>query len=1083
VSCPNCGFDNPEAFAFCGRCGSPTAADKPIRDADGHHSARAERRHLTVMFCDLVGSTELSGQLDPEELHDLMRHYQRICTDVINRHAGHVAQIRGDGLLVYFGYPSAHEDDARRAVRAGLEIVDALARQPARWAKSLHVRIAAHTGLVVVGPLGDATDPDAMAIAGETPNIAARLQGFAEPDTVIISGSTYRLVEGFFLCRSLGAPALKGVAAPIELYSVIEESGIQSRFDQAVATGLTRFVSREAEIVQLLERWERAKGGSGNVVLLSGEAGIGKSRLLRELKTRTAGEAVTDLAARCSPYYQESALYPIIGFLQYFLQFQHDDSAETRLTTLENALDNDGFPLSETVPLFAALLSFPCGERYPPLTMSPQRRKQKTLEALVAWLLKEAGRHPTRVVVEDVHWADPSTLEFLSLLLGQVSQARVFVALVFRSEFVSPWRSQPHVTSISLGRLSGEATERMIESIAGDKRLPSDLIREIATKTEGVPLFIEELTRMAIESGMVRERDDRYELTSSLPSLSIPSTLYESLMARLDRLGNAKQVAQLGATIGKEFSYDLLQAISPFDETELTGALNRLVDAELLNQHLLSPQTIYAFRHALIRDAAYDSLLRSQRRLHHRRIAEILQERFGETVAAQPELLAHHFTEAGLIEQAIPCWQRAGERALERSANREAISHLTKGIELISFLPESAQRLHQELLFWIALGTAEMVAKGFASVEAGKALARARNLCEHVSQSPLVFQVFWMLWVFHEARAEHDQAREAGQECLRLAHSAQHPGLLLGAHHALGASLSVSGHFAEALHHLQRGSAIYDPQQHSGQAYVYGQDSGVACLAHEAWDLWFLGYPDRARERIGDALALAGRLSHLISKAAAANIAWMVYQLLGDTDAAREQANAAVALSTQPEQEFELWRAWGMIGQGWALTESGQIEDGITRLRAGMSALRVSGAEVLLPYFTGLLAHAYGKAKQIEGGLALLAEAESIAGETGERWCLAQLYRLKGELLLKRSNGEDGNGEGAEDCFRRALAIAQEHHAKSLELQAAVSLSRLWRQQGRQALARQVLGEAYSWFTEGFDTPDLREARALIEEA
>jgi class 3 adenylate cyclase/predicted ATPase len=1031
------------------------------------------------MFCDLVGSTELSGQLDPEELHDLTHQYQRVCADVTTRHGGYVAQYLGDGLLVFFGYPIAHEDDARRAVRAGLEIVAAISELSTRLAKMLQVRVAVHNGLAVVGRLGDGSDPDAMAIVGETPNIANRLQTIAEPGTVIISAPTYRLVEGFFHCRSLGAPALKGVVDPIELYSVLGESGIQSRFEQALASGLTPFVSRETEVALLLQRWQQARDGSGQVVILSGEAGIGKTRLIRALKERTSTERITELPVRCSPYYQDSALYPLIALLERSLQFRRGDTAETNLATLERVLEGFDFPLSEFVPLFAALLSLPHDHRYPAPAIAPQRQKQKTFEAIASWLLKLAQQQPTRVVVEDVHWADPSTLELLNLLIGQVSHSRLFVVVIFRSEFIPPWRSKANVTSITLGRLSRTETELMIERVAGQS-LPAEVTAEIAQKTEGVPLFVEELTRMVLESGMLRKRDDHYELISPLVPLAIPSTLYESLMARLDRLGRAKEVAQLAATIGKEFSYDLLQAISPLDEARLTGALNQLVEAELIDQYLLAPQTNYAFKHAMIRDAAYESLLRSRRRQYHGKIAEVLQERFSGTAEAQPELLATHCTEAGLIEQAVPLWQRAGQRALERSANQEAISHLTKGIELLGLMPVSTQQLQQELLFQVALGTAVMVAKGFASVEAEKAWARARKLCEQASESPLVFHVFWGLWVFHAARAEHHQACEAGENCLRLAQSAQSPALLLEAHHALGACSLCLGNFAEGLRHLEQGVAIYDPQQHAAQAYVYGQDSGVACLCHGAWALWFLGYPDKARKRIGEALALAGSLSHRVSTAAAANIAWWVYQLLRDTRATGEQADAGVAIST--EQQSEFWIAVGMIGQGWALTELGQVENGIAQLCAGISALRMTGAQIMLPYFTGLVAEAHGKARQVEEGLKMMTEAENTVADSGERWCLAELYRLRGELLLVRLDTQDRNEKEAEEYFCQALEIAQLQQAKSLELRAAMSLARLWKSHGKQAAARRLLSDLYDWFTEGFDTPDLRDARALIEQ-
>jgi predicted ATPase/class 3 adenylate cyclase len=1078
MRCPKCGSATPEMVAFCNQCGASLHGVTPSPSANSQYPS-AERRRLSVMFCDLVGSTELSGQLDPEELHDLTRQYQRVCTDVTARHGGYVAQYLGDGLLVFFGYPIAHEDDARRAVRAGLEIVAAISGLSTRLAKMLQVRVAVHTGLAVVGRLGDGSDPDAMAIVGETPNIAARLQTIAEPGTVIISAPTYRLVEGFFHCRSLGAPTLKGVVDPIELYSVLGESGIQSRFEQAVASGLTPFVSRETEVALLLQRWQQARDGAGQVIMLSGEAGIGKTRLIRALKERTAGEPITELAARCSPYYQDSALYPLIALLERSLQFQRDETAETKIATLERVLEGFAFPLSEFVPLFAALLSLSHDDRYPPLAMAPQRQKQKTFEAIASWLLKLAQQHPTRVVVEDVHWADPSTLELLNLLIDQVSQSRLLVVVIFRSEFVPPWRSKSNVTSITLGPLSRTATELMIERVAGQS-LPAEVTREIVEKTEGVPLFVEELTRMVLESGMLRKQDDRYELISPLVPLAIPSTLYESLMARLDRLGTAKEVAQLAATIGREFSYDLLQAISPLDEARLTGALNRLVEAELIDQYLLPPQTNYAFKHAMIRDAAYGSLLRSKRRQYHGKIAEVLEKRFFGTAEAHPELLATHCTEAGLIEQAVPLWQRAGQRALERSANQEAIRHLTRGLELLNVLPETPEHLQQELLLRVTLGGAVMVAKGFGSLEAQSVYAKARKLCQPMDESPLVFKVNWALWANHAARGEHRKARESAEECLRLAQAAKAPELLLEAHHALGVSLLLLGEFRQGLEHLEQGTAIYDPRQHAAVAYVSGQDSGVACLSYQGWALWFLGYPDQARKRVCEALTLAHKLSHPVSTAAAANIASWVYQLLRDQQAAKEQAEEAVSLST--ERGFELWRAMGMIGQGWALTEQGFVDNGIAQLRAGLTALRSTGREVLMSYFLGLLAQAHASAGQVEEALNTLAEPQVALDDGAERWWQAELYRLRGELTLRRPGFGPDDEKEAEECFRQALSTAREQRAKSLELRAATSLSRLWQRQGRKSEARRNLVEIYNWFTEGFGTPDLQEAKILLEE-
>jgi class 3 adenylate cyclase len=761
--CPVCQSSNSPSAAFCRQCRSALGPSGP--DPQNSSLRTAERRQLTVVFCDMVGSTALSGKLDPEELYELNREYQIVCTDAITREGGHVAQYLGDGLLAYFGYPAAHEDDAVRAARAGLGIVAAVSKLQ----KSLHVRVGIHTGLAVVEQLYGQRDSAAIAITGETPNITSRLQAIAEPDTVVVSEATHRLIEGFFVCRSLGKPPLKGVARPFELFVVLDESGIQSRFERAVVTGLTPFVSRERELELLLRSWGHVCAGSGQVVLLSGEPGIGKSRLMRVLKERTTTAAVAELGIRCSQYYQNSALYPVITFLQRLFQFQPGDDPEAQYDKLEKTLRTPGLDLPENVPLFADLLSLPATERYPSLRLNPERQKQRTLEAIIDWLLKVAERTPIRIIVEDVQWSDPSTLELLSQLIERIPQARLFLAAVFRSDFVPPWRSQPRIQALNLERLSRPATESMTRSIARGKVLPEHVLAEIGAKTEGVPLFVEELTRMILESGMLRELSDRYELIGSLPSLTIPSTIYESLMARLDRLGTAKEVAQLAATIGKEFSYELLQTVSPLDEAKLTGALNKLVDAELLEQRLRPPRTYYNFRHALIRDAAYESLLRSRRRQYHGHIAEALEKHFPETIEKQPELLAYHFAEAGLIEQAVPFFQRAGQRAFQRSDSQEAIRHLKKGLELVRVLPETPQQMQQELLLLTALAPALTATKGFAFNEIETVLARAHKLCQRLDASPQVFLVLWQLWLLYLARAQHDAAHELAQECLRIA--------------------------------------------------------------------------------------------------------------------------------------------------------------------------------------------------------------------------------------------------------------------------------------------------------------------------
>ena len=648
----------------------------------------AERRQLTVLFCDLVDSTVLASQLDPEELREVVRAYQEACAKVIARFEGHIAQYLGDGLLVYFGYPLAHEDDAQRAVRAGLGIVEALGQLNTRLAQErgvhLAVRLGIHTGLVVVGEVGGGTRQEQLAL-GETPNLAARLQGIAAPNTLVISAATLQLLGGFFTYQSLGTSVLKGLAQPIEVYQVLHESMARSRLEAAGSTGLTPLVGREQEVALLRERWAQVKDGLGQVVLLSGEAGIGKSRLVQVLKEQVATEPQAWLTpCQCSPYYQNTALYPLIDLLErVVLRFDREESPQQKLSKLEGHLVQYGFPLAEAVPLYASLLSIPLTADYAPLPMSPEQQKQKTLQALLTTLLRIAAQQPVLFVMEDLHWVDPSTLEFLSLLVDQGPTARILALFTFRPDFSPPWTGRSHLTQVTLPRLPRRQAAEMAGRVAHSKTLPAEVMEQVVARTDGVPLFVEELTKMVLESGLLQEREERYELTGPLPPLAIPTTLHDSLMARLDRLATVKALAQLGATLGREFSYALLQAVSPWDEGTLRRGLHQLVAAEFLYQQGLPPEATYRFKHALIQETAYQSLLRSTRQQYHQRIAQVLEARFPESCETQPELLAHHYTEAGLAEQAIGYWQRAGQQASDRSANLEAISHFTTGIELL----------------------------------------------------------------------------------------------------------------------------------------------------------------------------------------------------------------------------------------------------------------------------------------------------------------------------------------------------------------------------------------------------------------
>ena len=860
-------------LVWVGEAGTPPAlqedAHSPQGDlrVDERQHPEAERRQLTVLFCDLVDSTVLASQLDPEELREVVRAYQEACAKVIARFEGHIAQYLGDGLLVYFGYPLAHEDDAQRAVRAGLGIVEALGQLNTRLGQErgvhLAVRLGIHTGLVVVGEVGGGTRQEQLAL-GETPNLAARLQGLAASNTVVISAATWQLLGGFFACQSLGTRPIRGLAQPIEVYQVLYESTARSRLDVAGSAGLTPLIGREQEVGLLLERWAQVKDGLGQVVLLSGEAGIGKSRLVEVLKAHVATEPQAWLTpCQCSPYHQNSVLYPMIDLLERVaLQFERDETPQQKLSKLEGYLVQYGLPLAEAVPLFAGLLSLPLGSSYAPLNMSPEQQKQKTLQAILTTLLRRAAQQPLLFVMEDLHWVDPSTLELLSLLVDQGPTARILTLFTFRPDFTPPWTGRSHLTQLTLHRLTPRQAAEMTGRVAHRKALPAEVVEQVVAKTDGVPLFVEELTKMVLESGLLQEREEHYELTGPLPPLAIPATLHDSLMARLDRLATVKGLAQLGATLGREFAYDLLQAVSPWDEGTLRRGLQQLVEAEFLYQQGLPPQATYLFKHALIQDAAYQSLLRSTRQQHHQRIAQVLEAQFPDICETQPELLAQHYTEAGLMAQAIPYWQQAGQRAIERSANLEAIGHLTKGLEVLTTLPDTPDRTRQELDLQTALGPALRNIKGWSAPEAAQAYTRARELCQQVGETPQLFPVLFGLWTSSIVRPEFQTARELGEQLLRLGQHASDPTLLLQAHWVLGFTLFFMGAFAPARAHLEHVMALYDPQQHRSHTLLYGQDPGATSLYYAALALWYLGYPDQALQRGQQAVTLAQELSH-----------------------------------------------------------------------------------------------------------------------------------------------------------------------------------------------------------------------------
>jgi class 3 adenylate cyclase/predicted ATPase len=1077
MRCSKCGTDNPSGGRFCTGCAAPLGGTAGAPPA----APEAERRQLTVLFCDLVGSTALSADLDPEELRELVRDYQEACAEAVHRYEGHIAQYLGDGILVYFGYPRAHEDDAVRGVRAARAIVEAIGRLNARLERErgrrVAVRLGLHTGLTVVGEMGGGARREQLAL-GETPNVAARLQALAEPDAVVISEATHRLVAPFFTVRDLGPQTLKGMGRALAAFEVLAESGVRSRLDAATATGMTPLVGRERELAFLLDRWERAKGGRGQVVLLIGEPGIGKSRQLRVLKDRLAAEPHVRLDFRCSAYHQASAFHPVIDLLERVLGFQGAQRPEERWALLEGALEQFGFPLAETAPLFAALLSLPPAAAYPAPDLSPQRQRQLTLESLMAWLAKTAARQPVLLLAEDLHWADPSTLELLGLFVAQEPPVPILALASFRPEFQPPWTAGGHVASLAMDRLTREDTAAMVSRVARGKRLPAEVLEAIVARTDGVPLFVEELTKTVLESGALRENAEGYTLAGPLRELAIPTTVQDSLMARLDRLGSAKAVAQLGATLGREFRHDVLQAVSVLEDDALARELGQLEEAELVSRRGDPPQATYVFKHALVQDTAYQSLLRSTRQQYHRQVAQVLVERFPETAETQPEVLAQHYTGAGMALEAITHWQRAGQRTMERSANVEAVSHFTQGLELVAKLPEGPERAGLELMLQAPLGFALVFTRGYAAPEVERTFSRVRALCEQLGQPPQLYPALYGLWSFAIVRSQYDSAHQLGTLLLSLGEQQGDPGLVLEAHACL-ALIALFGRadLSAAREHFERALAIYDPEAHAAHSVAFGQDPGVLCLSYGAWALWLLGHPDQALASHRRALALAEQRGHAHSRAYALGVGASFRQLRREPALALELAETSIAYAT--ERGFPVWVMAAAYTRGWALNEQGRCQEALAQLRAAIEGWRTIGAQLTRPHQLGLLARTHMGLGEIEAGLAAAAQGLAEARQTGEAYYEAELLRIQAELHLAKAPPDETQAEAA---LARSLARARAQGARAWELRTATTLARLWRRQGKPAEARALLGPVHGGFVEGLDTPDLEEARELLAE-
>jgi class 3 adenylate cyclase/predicted ATPase len=1041
-------------------------------------SREAERRQLTVMFVDLVGSTALSARLDPEDMREVIRAYQGCCTDAVERWDGHVAKYMGDGVLAYFGWPQAHEDEAERAVRAGLAITTAVGQLSLPGGGPLAARVGIATGLVMVGELIGEGAAREESVVGETPNLAGRLQTLAAPGSVVISQATRRLLGGLFALAALGPRRLKGFAEAVSAWRVIGESEAEGRFEALHGERLTPMVGREHELGILRERWAWAKDGEGQVVLLAGEAGIGKSRLIRALRERLGAEPHVAISHFCSPHHSNSALYPFIAQLERAAGLKADDRAAAKLTKLEALLGQATSALDEAVPLIAALLGIPVGERYPALSLEPRRQKQRTLQVLLEQLAGLARQRPVLELYEDVHWIDPSSLELLDLLVERVRSLRVLAVLTFRLEFQPSWSGHAHITTLTMGRFSRRQGADLVAGVTGDKPLPPEIVEQIVARADGVPLFVEELTKTVLESSLLTDAGDHWALSGPLPPLAIPTTLHDSLMARLDRLAPVKEIAQTAAVIGREFPHQLLAAVAPISANLLGDALEQLVASELVFRRGTPPAATYSFKHALVQDAAYQSLLKSRRQQLHGRIAEALEQQFSETTEAQPELLARHLTEAGLTERAIAYWRRAGELAASHSADVEAVAHLSRGLKLLATLPATPEHLEEELMLRLAIGGPLIATEGHAAPGVERSYNRASALCEQLDRSAELFPVLRGLWNYHLVRGELRRAHDLAERLVAVAEdqgTAVHRAL---ARRTLGTTLLILGRFADAIASLNEGIAIDDAVaawEDPTHLVLYTERASVACRLYSAWAHWFLGFPDRAMEMMNAALVLSQRLSHFYSLTFALVWTSILHDLRGEFDSAQGRAEAAIDLANEHRLQQSL--AGGIIGRGFALTGLGQEAEGISQLRAGLAAWNGVGAHLLDTQWLGFIAGAQIQATRFNDALATLDRAVEAGAATGECHYQAELCRLRGIVLAKA-----GEHDGAASWFHRAIGAAQNQQARSLELRAATSLARLWRDQGKRAEAYDLLAPVYGWFTEGFDTADLKEAKALLDE-
>lgn len=1052
----------------------PTQTETQNPDTKTSGSGSAERRQLTVMFADLVGSTEMAGRMDPEDMREAITLYQECVTRHVLEIEGYVAKYMGDGVLCYFGWPQAHEDDAERAARAALSIIEDLATHSAPNGENLAARIGIATGLVVVGDIVGQGAAQEEAVVGETPNLAARLQGMAEPGQIVVSDTTQNLLSRALDVQHLGKHELKGISRAVDAYSIVGEHHSADVATAGNGADASRLIGRATEISLLMDRWTQSTEGEGQVFLLCGEPGIGKSQIVASLLSNLAEQQHKILQFQCSPYYASSAFYPVIGYLERSAGFARDDDAARKLDKLETLLKtvfDDPVPVAA---LFASMLSLPT-DRYPAIGLEPVKQREQSIVAFADFVTMQARETPLLFLFEDAHWCDATSLEILSVLIQRVENSRILQLITYRPEFEPPWQNIGHITHYNLNRLAKRHSRSIIEALAGGKSLPEQIVSQILEKTDGIPLFVEELTRTVLESDFLIENDDAYLLEGPLPPFAVPSSLQDSLMARLDRLSPLKDVAQTSACIGREFSLELLAYVSPQSKTELQEALKELVFNELIVARSTSTDPSYTFKHALVQDAAYSSLLKSRRQQLHANIANALQENFASQMELQPELMAQHLTAAGMMADAVPHWLSAGLIAISKSANEEAITHLTNGLNCLKVTEENSERDKQELLLRAMLGVAQFTARGYGSVELGENYENALTLALRVGDTPYKSPAMFGVWAYHLMRVNHAKASEVFTEAIEQARETGIPHEMTAALAAATTSSIFQGDAQACINYSESSWKLYDTSTHSDLVALFGQDVGLWCADFGSWGVWLDGRSEEADRRYGEANRLARELGHPLSLASGLVHASLLYSMAGDVERTLEYADETIGVCEEVGIPARLVEAYVM--KGWALTKNGDVDEGIALTQRGMDGWRGAGAEIARPWWLALQAEQYRIKGDLGAAVAVVDEALSIIEVSGENLWLPELMRLRANFLLDVDANQTNE---AKALLVRAVSTAERQTSKFWELRAATSLCGLMVDAKEGEKARQMLKPLLDGFSEGHETFDLRNARQML---